>query len=672
MSTISGLGAIIVIVLGLAAFFASLVQIALMVVRGGMLVILAGMLPMSAGHNERKMRHTWFEKCMAWLVAFILYKPAAAIVYATAFKLAGSDVFGGGDKLMSTITGLVLMVLALLALQALMLRLVTPMVGAMASGGKGGGAMAAGAIATMPTGAMRVHVAAAQTERAPWPGQQAAPDPRVRRSGWRSWPRGLERDQWLVLAKQRRCEVGGCARVGWREPRERGRGRCESGRRRCGRWRRCGGRRRGRWRRCRGIGRRTSGRRSGEQRLEAASQPRRRGARGGRRPSHRQGMRVQVEAAEPKVRAYGDSRKPQSAGLGQLGLIGTGLMFGGLIVVILAIGFFGIFAALIVGVISLMLLTLILHDRHGRTVLQRTSPCGSAGGGRAPLARTCTAAVPGPQPRGHVPPAGLGGALDAERGAPTPTTARSLCCTCPRPVATRSSRRRSLTVTRSSTRCRSTCGSRTRANRRVARRRAGPRRCARRVIETSPDSGARPAREVLVAHLDPTAPAAPPGHAARGRHNVPGRVGDGQGVRGADVQRDVARRGGKRRDEQQVARDLAARLPGLGAGSTGTGAGAARPLSASSLPRPWPTPIKPRRVADRRGLATARTVPSRLGDVGPAAAKAALGHYRHDGATSVTLVDDRPRRAARCSPRYFMRLLLPHREIARKRVDVAL
>ena len=157
---VTGLGAIVVIVLGLAAFVASLIQIALMVVRGGMLVILAGILPLAASATSTEWGKSWFKKCVAWLIAFILYKPAAAIVYATAFRLAGSDVFGGGgDELMAAVTGLVLMVLALVALPALM-RFVTPMVAAMASGGGGGGGggtMAAGAaMAAMPTGAVRV------------------------------------------------------------------------------------------------------------------------------------------------------------------------------------------------------------------------------------------------------------------------------------------------------------------------------------------------------------------------------------------------------------------------------------------------------------------------------------------------------------------------------------
>jgi hypothetical protein len=178
LSGVNGLGAIIVIVLGLAAFVAALVQIGLMVVRGGMLVILTGILPLSASATNTEWGRSWFKKCVAWLVAFILYKPAAAIVYATAFRLAGSDVFGGGDELMSAISGLVLMVLALIALPALM-RFVTPMVGAIAAGGGGGGGMmAAGAIAAIPTGAMRIpHGASARNAGSATAGVSGGPGP---------------------------------------------------------------------------------------------------------------------------------------------------------------------------------------------------------------------------------------------------------------------------------------------------------------------------------------------------------------------------------------------------------------------------------------------------------------------------------------------------------------
>lgn len=135
----------ILIILGLIGLLTSLVQIVLMVVRGGMLVILAGILPTTAAFTNTEMGRQWFQKAVGWTIAFILYKPAAAIVYASAFKLIDSST--EKDPLLGSITGLALMVVAVLALPALM-RFVTPMVGAVASGSGGGAAAAAGVMAT--------------------------------------------------------------------------------------------------------------------------------------------------------------------------------------------------------------------------------------------------------------------------------------------------------------------------------------------------------------------------------------------------------------------------------------------------------------------------------------------------------------------------------------------
>lgn len=147
------LGSILIIVLGLFAVFAALAQIFLMIVRGGMLVILAGALPFSAAATNTEAGRSMFRKTAGWLLAFIAYKPAAAIVYATAFKLAGTSVFrDDGTGLISIITGLTLMGVALVALPALM-KLVVPAVSAVSAGGGGmAGAGMAGA-AMLPTGA---------------------------------------------------------------------------------------------------------------------------------------------------------------------------------------------------------------------------------------------------------------------------------------------------------------------------------------------------------------------------------------------------------------------------------------------------------------------------------------------------------------------------------------
>jgi hypothetical protein len=145
MTNQTGVGVFILIVLGLIGLIASLVQVVLMVVRSGMLVILAGILPTTAAFTNTEMGRQWFQKALGWTIAFILYKPAAAIVYSVAFLLMGNS--GGTDTLIGSITGFTLMVVALFALPALM-RFVTPMVGAVASGGGAGAGAAVGAIAT--------------------------------------------------------------------------------------------------------------------------------------------------------------------------------------------------------------------------------------------------------------------------------------------------------------------------------------------------------------------------------------------------------------------------------------------------------------------------------------------------------------------------------------------
>ena len=146
MTNQTGVGVFILIVLGLIGLIASLVQVVLMVVRSGMLVILAGILPTTAAFTNTEMGRQWFQKAVGWTIAFILYKPAAAIVYSVAFLLMGKGSSSSAN-LVQPITGFTLMVVALFALPALM-RFVTPMVGAVASGGGAGAGAAVGAIAT--------------------------------------------------------------------------------------------------------------------------------------------------------------------------------------------------------------------------------------------------------------------------------------------------------------------------------------------------------------------------------------------------------------------------------------------------------------------------------------------------------------------------------------------
>ncbi|WP_205834929.1 hypothetical protein [Crystallibacter degradans] len=144
----------LLIVLGLISLLTSLVQIVLMIVRSGMLVILAGILPTTAAFTNMEMGRQWFQKAVGWTLAFILYKPAASMVYGAAFVLM--EFSTGQDALLGSITGISLMILAVLALPALM-RFVTPLVGAVAAGsGAGSGAAAGAAVGALATGAINL------------------------------------------------------------------------------------------------------------------------------------------------------------------------------------------------------------------------------------------------------------------------------------------------------------------------------------------------------------------------------------------------------------------------------------------------------------------------------------------------------------------------------------
>ncbi|MFF1573958.1 hypothetical protein ACFVWR_14525 [Leifsonia sp. NPDC058292] len=158
ISATSGIGLIALLIVGIVATFFTYIQVILMVIRGGMLVLLAGIFPISAAFTNTETGRSWFKKCTGWLIAFILYKPAAAIVYAAAFKLTGADLFkDDGTGLIKILTGLALMAMALVALPALM-RFVAPMVSQVGGGGGAGMALAAGAGAAgaeLATGAIR-------------------------------------------------------------------------------------------------------------------------------------------------------------------------------------------------------------------------------------------------------------------------------------------------------------------------------------------------------------------------------------------------------------------------------------------------------------------------------------------------------------------------------------
>ncbi|HYU83364.1 MAG TPA: hypothetical protein VEK80_01050 [Kribbellaceae bacterium] len=142
------MGIMLAIAMGLLAIVASLLQVMMMIVRNGMLILLLGFIPIAAAATNTEMGKMWFRRCVTWLTAFLLYKPVAALVYAAALRMASTDIVNTGQEgnnapsgaavlddvgraIVTSVTGFVMMGLALFALPALM-RLLTPLVAATA------------------------------------------------------------------------------------------------------------------------------------------------------------------------------------------------------------------------------------------------------------------------------------------------------------------------------------------------------------------------------------------------------------------------------------------------------------------------------------------------------------------------------------------------------------
>ncbi|TDW18036.1 type IV secretion system protein [Kribbella kalugense] len=122
-------GWLLVIFVGILMVFTSIVQLALMIVRYGMLVLLVGVLPLTAAATNTEMGMMWFKRSLGWLAGFIIYKPVAALIYATALYLMSTptskDATPGTSQTLKIIMGVTMMIVAVVALPAI-LRFVSP------------------------------------------------------------------------------------------------------------------------------------------------------------------------------------------------------------------------------------------------------------------------------------------------------------------------------------------------------------------------------------------------------------------------------------------------------------------------------------------------------------------------------------------------------------------
>ncbi|PWJ23034.1 hypothetical protein ATK17_3925 [Branchiibius hedensis] len=185
-------------------------------------------------------------------------------------------------------------------------------------------------------------------------------------------------------------------------------------------------------------------------------------------------------------------------------------------------------------------------------------------------------------------------------------------------------------------------------------------------VETAPDTGVRLAQEVH-ATLDPHADEFAKAVVLDLVDHLPAAAASTVAYVTLTYNSQV-RVGGKRRTDEQMARDLALRIPGLCGGLIASGAGAARPLSAQRLCEVIRRAYDPA-VAELIDQAYANGSPPLITwqDVGPVGAEAAWDHYRHDSGVSVTWqMTEAPTGLVRSS--ILSALLSADAEFARKRV----
>lgn len=164
-------------ILGLSGVIVACLQIGLLLFRDFILIFLAGVLPLAAAASSTASGSEQLNRIVKWTLAFLFYKPVAALIYAIAF-IYMSDAKA---DLRTMATGLMAMIAAIVALPALM-RLVAPIAGA--ATGRGGGAMAVGtavatgAVMTVATGGVAAPSAGAQIAGAGQQGMNnAVPQP---------------------------------------------------------------------------------------------------------------------------------------------------------------------------------------------------------------------------------------------------------------------------------------------------------------------------------------------------------------------------------------------------------------------------------------------------------------------------------------------------------------
>lgn len=372
---------------------------------------------------------------------------------------------------------------------------------------------------------------------------------------------------------------------------------------------------------------------------------------------------------QTEQRTYGNWRRPQSPGIYGLGSVGTGLLFAGLAFVIVTFMVTNsITKTAIPGLILLSLVvTIVFKDRHGRNLLTRMTARVTWWGTRRRGAHLYRSGPLGRTDWGTHQLPGLAAPLRLSEHEDSYGRRFGLLY-CPQT--------RTYTVIIGSEPEGAALVDRSDIDTRVANHGAwlaslGDEpgvEAASVTIETAPDSGARLRREVT-GRLDPDAPPFAADVLREAMDTYP--VGSST-VRAyiAITFSALSRVDGKKRNDDDMGRELSARLPGLTSRLESTGAGAASTLSAQRVCEIVRVAYDPQQSHTiEKAYADGEPAEMSWIDAGPAAAEASWDTYRHDDAWSVSwMMSEAPRGHVQAS--VLNRLLEPNPDIARKRVTL--
>ncbi|MGW5333111.1 hypothetical protein [Streptomyces bauhiniae] len=127
------------LLLAFLLLIAGVVQTILLYIRLGVMIVLLGTLPLAASASMTDWGSGWWRKHVGWMIAWLLYKPAAGLViYAGTVMISANGPTGASER----IAGVGVLLLSAIALPAL-LKLIVPATAALG----GAGAMRQGTMA---------------------------------------------------------------------------------------------------------------------------------------------------------------------------------------------------------------------------------------------------------------------------------------------------------------------------------------------------------------------------------------------------------------------------------------------------------------------------------------------------------------------------------------------